>query len=179
MAGRHRYSVIISVVVILVIGLIGFLVWSSPRPGPVTPLSVAFIALTNNPARQWTPTRIEMCQGATGLCGMFFVRNASSNRVLWFKTVGVEQKTSAGWQTCVTSNTPWSGVEGSVWTPGYGCFYAVGWPPGLPTNATWRLRVAYGYDPSLMKMVLNQKIGKDIFHSGGQEAVVASTEVRQ
>ena len=174
MATRHKYTAIFSMFVLI---LLGFGLWSSSRHVPVAPsLSVAFVGVTNNPARQWRPTRIEVCQGATGLCAVFYVRNVTSNRFLWFKTVAVEQKMQTGWQSFLPSGASWSGVEGSVWSPGYGCLYAVGWPPGLPTNATWRLQVRGGREISGWRRLVNQKIGREIFHGGGQ---YAGTEVKQ
>jgi hypothetical protein len=177
MANWYKYIAIFSVFVLI---LFGFVIRSNLRRVSVAPsLSVAFVGVTNNPARQWTPTRIEVCQGATGLCALFLVRNVASNHSIWFKTASIEQKTSTGWQTFLPSGTSWSGVEGSVWSPGYGCLYAVGWPPGVPTNATWRLQVGTGPGPSGLQLLVNQRIRREIFHSGGQDAIVPSTEVKQ
>jgi len=177
MANRHKYTAAVFAFVLLLLALI---LWSGSRPVPVaTILSVGFVGLTNGPARQMKPTRIEVCQGATGLCAMFSVRDVSSNHWIWFKTASIEQKTSAGWQRFLPNGTSWSGVEGGYWSPGYGCLFAVGWPPGLPTNTTWRLRVSYGREPSRLGMVVNQKLGREIFHSGPEEAVISSEEVSQ
>jgi hypothetical protein len=156
--------------------LLALVLWGSSRP-LLPKLSVAFVGMTNGPAHQMTPTRIEVCQGATGLCAIFSVRAVSSNRSIWFKTASIEQKTPTGWQTFLTDGTSWSGIEGGRWSPGYGCLYAVGWPPGLPTSATWRLRVSYGPEPSMWAVVVNRKIGLKIF--GREEAVVSSGEVSQ
>jgi|SRR5581483_5032841 len=173
MANRHQFTV--SAFVLLLLAL---LLWASSRPVPAaTSLSVGFVGMTNGPARQMKPTRIEVCQGATGLCAMFLVRDVSSNRWIWFKTASIEHKTPTGWQTFLPKGTSWSGINGGYWSPGYGCIFAVGWPPGLPTNATWRLRVSYGPEPSTLGMVLNRKLGREIFHSGPEEAVISSEEV--
>jgi hypothetical protein len=123
------------------------------------------------------PTRVEVCLGATGLCALFGVTNIAPKEFIWFKASVVEQRTETGWQPFVP-NGAWSGVEGSVWQPGYGCLYAVGWPPGLSTNATWRLRVAYGREPSLLGTLINQKLGWEIFKRGRQESTVISSEVK-
>jgi hypothetical protein len=147
--------------------------------GPAKKLSVVFVGMTNNPARQMTPTRIELSQGATGLCAMFWVSNAPANHFIWFKTDSVEQKTETGWQRFVPSGGDWSGVEGSRWQPGYGCFFAVGWPSGLATNATWRLQVRYGRDPSTLGIIVNEKTGREIFRSGKAESSIPSSEVIQ
>jgi len=177
MANRHKFTVTVFALVLLLLALV---LWGSSRPAPAaTSLAVGFAGMTNGPARQMTPTRIEVCQGATGLCAMFSVRDVSSNRWIWFKTASIEQKTPTGWQTFSPNGTSWSGVNGGYWSPGYGCLFAVGWPPGLPTNAKWRLRVSYGREPSRLGMVLNQKLGREIFHSGREEAVISSEEVNQ
>jgi hypothetical protein len=155
-------------------------VWANLRPGPPSAkLSVVFIGMTNNPARQMTPTRIELCQGATGPCAMFLVKNITSHEYIWFQTASVEQKASAGWQRFVLTNSSWSGVGGSLWQPGYGCLFGVGWPPGLPTNAVWRLRLTCGRDPSELGIIINQKLGRTVFHSGKEEAGVLSSEVKE
>lgn len=177
MANRHKYAVTISAFALL---LLAFVLWGRSRPMPaVTSLSVGFVGLTNGPARQMKPNRIIVCEGATGLCAMFLVRDVSSNRWIWFKTASIEQKTPTGWQTFLPNGTPWSGVEGGLWSPGYGCLYAVGWPPDLPTNATWRLRVSFGREPSTLRRRVNRMSGLAIFRSGREESVIASEEVSQ
>jgi hypothetical protein len=75
-----------------------------------------------------------------------------------------------------------SGVEGSLWMPGYSCLMAVGWPPGLSTNAFWRLRVGYGRDPSDLETLINQRVaqpllGRELFRSSKEENSVSSSEV--
>lgn len=123
-----------------------------------------------------TPTRIELCQGAAGLCAMFWVGNFPSNQFTRFNTVSVEQKTETGWQTFSPSGNAWSGVAGNLWRSGYDCFYAVGWPPGLPTNAVWRLQVRYGKEPSGLGVRLKQILGWDIY-SLSTGRVIPSAEV--
>ena len=177
MANRQKYAVTVSAFALLLLALV---LWGGSRPVTVaTSLSVGFVGMTNGPARQMTPTRIEVCQGAIGLCAMFSVRDVSSNRWIWFKTASIEQKTPTGWRTFLPNGTSWSGVEGGYWSPGYGCLYAVGWPPGLPTNQTWRLKVGSGPELSGLRLLVNQRIGRTIFHSGGQDATISSAEVKQ
>lgn len=61
-----RKSRLYSVIFIACALLLAFVYWKSSRSVPTGPtLSVAFIGLTNNPVRSWTPTRIEVPQGAT------------------------------------------------------------------------------------------------------------------
>lgn len=177
MANWQKNAVTASASALLLLALV---LWGSSRPVPAaTSLSIGFVGMTNGPARQMKPTRIVVCEGATGLCAMFSVRVVSSNRWIWFKTASIEQKTPTGWQTFLPNGTPWSGVEGGLWSPGSGCLYAVGWPPGLPTNATWRLRVSYGREPSTLGRRVNRKIGLAIFRSGREEAVISTEEVSQ
>jgi hypothetical protein len=171
---RQIFTILAGLILILVA-----LLFSAHGSAPPTKLSVVFVGMTNNPARQMTPKRIELCQGATGLCAMFLVSNAAPKQSFWFKTDSIEQKTPTGWQPFVPSAGGWSGVEGSRWTPGYGCLYAVGWPPGLPTNATWRLQIGYGRDPSILQLVVNKKLGWELFRSGKKQSIIPSSEVIQ
>ena len=175
---RLQQSVGILAGLVLILMALSF--WGGAHASaPPKQLSVVFVGMTNSPVPQMRPTRIEVCQGATGLCAMFWVSNSCATESIWFETDSVEQKTETGWQHVVPSGLSWSGVEGSVWFPGYGCLYAVGWPPGLPTNATWRLQVCSGREPSGLRQLVNEKIGRRIFRSGGGNAIVLSTEVRQ
>ena len=167
--------------------LVAYLFWMGGQAGPTSPkLSVVFVGMTNNPIRTMTPTRLAVCQGATGRCAMFMVSNISSNRYIWFNTASVEQKTETGWQQFIPSSGSWFGLEGGEWSPGYGCLVAVGWPPGLATNASWRLQVRYGREPSSLGIKLNKMIGRQLFppglipfHRGEPEADVKSSEVKE
>lgn len=142
-------------------------------------VSVLFVGMTNNPIRTMGPPRVELCGGATGCCALFLVTNTTSNQCLWFKTGLVEQKTAGGWKRFVPGTTAWSGIDCGLWTPGYGCFLAVGWPPGLPTNACWRLRMGYGLEPSKRARLVNNYLGWELFHSGKEENAFYSSEVSQ
>lgn len=166
--------------VALVLLIVAYFLWSGVHAGlPTTKLSVVFVGMTNNPTRQMTPTRVEVTQGSTGLCALFWVTNIAAKEFIWFKTASVEQKTEAGWKPFVPSGGSWSGVEGSLWGPRYGCLIAVGWPPGLATNSTWRLQVRYGRDSSTVGIIVNQKTGQEIFTSGKEESTIPSSEVNQ
>ncbi len=124
--------------------------WSWSRLGRnVQPqkLAVLFTGITNSVTRTMGPPRIEVCGGSSGACALFLVTNLTSGQYLWFKTAWVERKAKTGWERFTPTNQAWSGPEGSLWAPGYGCFFAVGWPAGLPTNACWRLQVSYGKEP--------------------------------
>jgi hypothetical protein len=167
-----RKRVIILVGVLCVIAGVLFSLLSFSRPRSV---SVNFVCLTNNPVRAFTSPagRFEVAMGATNLCAVFWFTNASAASV-WFKTDCAERKVDGKWVECARPGGQWNGLEGGMWTKGSGCLYAVGWPPGGPTNATWRLRVRCGNDLSVFKIVVNQKLGAifspsksfDIFPSG-------------
>jgi len=184
MAYPRRYIIIFAAFVLLVVV---YLFLRSLHTGPASPkLSVVFIGMTNNPKRTMTPIRVAICGGATGLCAMLMVSNTSTDQNLWFKTTSVEQQTETGWQPFIPSNSSWFGVEGGDWSPRYGCLVAVGWPPGLATNASWRLQVRYGREQSSLGIILNQKIGRKLFppglipfHRGKEESTVQSSEVKQ
>ena len=139
--------------------------------------SMQIIWITNSTAGQTLPIPVSG-EGATGRCALFWVTNITAHHI-WFQTTSVEQKTETGWQAFIPSHRSWSGVGGSQWLPRSGRVQAVGWPPGLPTNASWRLRVRYGRDPSLLGMMINQKAGRVIFHSGTARTLIASSEVKQ
>jgi hypothetical protein len=175
---RPRQSIAVLAAIVLLLAV--YLLRTGASAGrPTAMLSVVFVGMTNNPTRQMTPTRIEVAQGATGDCALFWVTNVAAKQFIWFKTASIEQKTDAGWKPFVPSGGSWSGVEGSLWSPGYGCLMAVGWPPGLATNATWRLQVRYGRDPSTIGIIINQKAGREFFSSGKEEATVPSSAVSQ
>ncbi len=116
------------------------------------------------------------------MCALFLVTNTTRIEFLWFKTACAEEKSGGEWKQIVPGANAWSGVEGYLWMPASGCYMAVGWPPGLSTNASWRLRVRYGRDPSGLGILINQKfaqpvLGRELFHSGKQEGIVSSSEV--
>ena len=171
---RNMIVVIAGAVVLLVVALM-------LRPGqrPSAPgMAVVFVGMTNNAQEQMTPTRVAVFQGVVGLEVLFFVQNVTSNRYLWFKQTAIEQKTASGWQLFST-NVPFGpSLEGLRWTPGYGCLYAAGWPAGLPTNTIWRMRVIYGHDPDKFGVMMNQRLGFQLFDNSGLEGEVLSTEVR-
>jgi hypothetical protein len=174
----HTMKQFIAISVAIIAGLTMLVVVCSCGSGARTVApSVVFVGMTNNPTRQMTPTRIEVCQGATGMCALFWVTNFTANEWVWFKTVSVEQKTASGWQRFSPSSSLWMGIEGSLWGPGYGCLVAVGWPPGLSTNAVWRLELSYGRDTSSSATDINQNTDRSIFKSGSQESTFTSSEV--
>ncbi|WP_150107626.1 hypothetical protein [Pedosphaera parvula] len=123
-------------------------------------LSVVFVGFTNNPTGTFRPIRVIIPPtGATGLCALFRVGNVGSNRFIAFETIAGEQKTERGWEPFQVS-----GVGGSVWTPGYSCLYAVPWPTGVPTNATWRLQLRWNREASRWGKAINLKLRRELFH---------------
>jgi hypothetical protein len=162
---KRLFRIIAAAFAILV--LFAFILFwtSNPASSAASKPTVLFLGFTNNPVRQMIPFRVEVCEGATGLCALFWVTNTSPN-VISFKSDSAEIKTDKGWQPFLPAGSPWRGVEGSLWQQNYGCFYAVGWPPGLLTNAVWRLQVRHARDPSLLGILINQKLGRTIFRPG-------------
>ena len=121
-------------------------------------VSVQFVGLTNNPVGRPppSPSRLAVCRGATNLCALFWFTNKEVSCVS-FDTECAEQKVAGKWIPFAKPSANWSGVEGGLWTKGSGCLYAVGWPPGLATNAVWRLRVRYRNDlPSPQRSVFDR-----------------------
>ncbi len=176
---RRRIRLVGAACVVLVLFTLVLLYWtidpaaaaSASRP------TISFVGMTNNPVRQMLPFRVETCEGATGLCALFWVTNTAP-RMTSFKTASVEIKTNRGWEPFVPAGAPWRGVEGSLWHQNYGCFYAVGWPPGLPTNAVWRLQVRHAAEPPLLGIIINQKLGRDLFRPGKEFTTTTSEIVR-
>jgi len=176
MAPNRRY--IVAVAVLLLFGFT-FVLWMLNRNGKqMSPLSVTFAGWTNNPAWTPPPNRLELGRGATGQCALFWVTNTGkpSQRV-WFDTMKVEQRVDGQWRAFPPTNTRWSGVEGSIWPGGYGCHYAVALPPGLETNATWRLQVRCGRDRSSLKLVINSWLGRESFRRSKEYVSFPSSEV--
>jgi hypothetical protein len=161
-------------VLALVIGWIRSQAHSTPGPPPV---SVVFTELMNDPVARMAPARVAVGAGATGLCAMFWVTNTSTDKYCWIRTAGVETQGPGGWQERRQIDVSWYGVMVSMWRPGYGCLVAVGWPPGIPTNECWRLKLIYGEDPSLGKSAINQKLGWVLFHPSDELGRFASSEV--
>ncbi len=173
----RRWLVVVAAVLLV---LLTCLWWGRTPGGPsTTKLAVVFVGLTNNPTAAVTPARVELCRGATGLCAVFLVTNITKSKRIWFETSGVERRTDSGWQPLAPDPSSWSGVAGSVWTPEYGCLYAVGWPPGVSTNASWRLQMRYGLEPPDVGLAINQVLGRNVVPRGKVVQAVPSSEVKQ
>ena len=147
---------------------------------PTTKLSVEFVGMTNNPTSQRKPILLAVNTGATGLCALFSVTNNSTTQAIWFDTVSIEQRTAAGWKPFVPSGS-WTEVVALQWLPRHGCLLAVAWPPGLATNATWRLQMSYGQDTSTSGPLEEGNLNIREFYPCEKisEGIIPSSEVHQ
>ena len=162
-------------------------IWTHRGPSDgLAPLSVTHLGLRMDPLTHVTGFTING-RGATGLCAMFAVTNVSKDSAIWFETVAIQQKTDNGWQRTPTDpyrtppnpNKPaWSGIDADgLWSPGYGCLFAVGWPPNLPTNAVWRIEIKCGRGPSKLAQFLSDKFDLDFLTKRSPEQIILTPEV--
>ena len=113
---------------------------------------------------------------------MFWVTNSGprNETTLWFDTARIEQKIDGQWRAFSDSSafdSAWRGVEGTAWFGDYGCFFVVGRPPGLQTNVGWRLQLRSGQDRSVRQLVLQEKLGREVFKRNEEYNVILSSEV--
>jgi hypothetical protein len=176
MARSRRHILVFAILLVFVLAP---MLWMLGRNGnQLSPLSVTFAGWTNNPAWTPPPNRLELGRGATGRCALFWVTNTGNPRErVWFDAMKVEQKVDGQWRAFVPANPGWSGVEGSIWMGGYGCHYAVALPPGLQSNAIWRLQVRCGRDRSSLKLVINSWLGREFFRRSEGHVSLPSSEV--
>jgi len=125
-------------------------------------LAVTFLGTTNNPVRSMRPVRLEVVQGANGLCAVFEVKSLAKNCYIQFEQEAVERRVEGGW-VMSSRSAQHLGIGGDVWTPGYSCFYALPWPAELPTNATWRAVVSVQRELGGWRLWLNRRLGREIF----------------
>jgi hypothetical protein len=156
--------------------------WSrAHRSHEITSLSITSLGLRMDPSTHVTGFTIAG-RGATGVCAMFAVTNIGKDAI-WFDTSTVELKTAVGWQRTTPNLTAWSGIESdgmnSLWPPGKGCLYAVGWPPDISTNAVWRLRIQYGKAPSRFAQALSDKFDLDFFTRRKAEQIISTAEIQR
>jgi hypothetical protein len=136
---------------------------------------VEFVGLTNSPVRSMQPVRLEVVRGGSGVHAVFRVGNMSSNYFIRFWSITVEKNENGKW-TDAGQAFGINGLNGSRWSPGYSCLYAYPWPPGLPTNSTWRLQLVAGRERSGWSKYVNDKWRRDIFPPYAKH-IVASTAV--
>ena len=165
------------------------------RAAKLTRLGVVLLAVERDPTHH-PPERSTVLNGITGLCAIFAVTNSSEEASLWFDTCAVEQKTEGGWRRTEVApyelrvirkpgvgGTPWNGIASDdvnhVYPPGTCWNYVVAWPPGVPTNATWRLELRYWRRASPRAMKLDDRFGVELFARRGRGQTILTPEVRQ
>src|SRR6185369_16318663 len=67
----RRYKVFFVALILLLLAYAWWLARSSAVSK--SDLSVVFVGITNNPQHTMKPVRVEVCQGATGVCALFRV----------------------------------------------------------------------------------------------------------
>ena len=160
MSAQRKFRLLACGLGFLVIVFLFLKIFQAPRQG--SPLSLLFVGLTNNPVSQFRPYRIAVAGNPSGLCALFQLKNTGFLRAIGFETSGLEVLTEDGWEQFSPTGA-WQGIVGDTWFPGSGCLFAVGWPPGLSTNASWRLVVRSRLELTIPGEVINQWSGKRIF----------------
>jgi len=195
---RSRKGIVAFLAVALLLAVFSLLpVLRNNRPAPCG-LSVVFVGMTNDPVGQMSPIRIAVPVNATGLCALLMVTNTGTNGSFRFCTASVERATKQGWEQYDLTNawlhellpigqrlavaesraggTAWRGIDGWEWSPRYGCLFAVAWPPGLPTNSAWRMRLRCAREPAGLRGLINRELAREVFPPG-RECAVYSSEV--
>jgi hypothetical protein len=184
MKGRLRYR---SIVLGITIAALLLCLTMAPRrvaPSKGIGLQVTFLGLTNNPVAQFKPFRLCVSGSPSGTCALFRLKNAGGLRCIGFETSGVEQLTTEGWRP-FSPTGPWQGMKGAVWPPGSSALFAIGWPPGLSSNTTWRLALRWREELTIPAEVINQWSNRKIFHYdedmnfSGYSSPVAATAPNQ
>ena len=151
------------------------------------------VAVENDPTR-FRPNGPTVLNGSPGLCAIFAVTNLSQDVSIWFDTCAIEQKVGGEWrripvppyQARVSAQlrigaTPWFAIASDevnhVYPPGTCWNYVVAWPREVPTNATWRLEVRYGRQPSARARKLDDAIGFNLFARRGKAQSLSTPEV--
>ena len=162
------------VIALLLIPAAAFLVLivrlrSTPRP---IDLSVIFVGLTNYPQRTMTPPRLAVISDGHGLHALFAVTNRSTDHYLQFGIDRIEKQVGNAWvEHPAVQISPALGMR---WSPGYGCAYAIPWPPGVPTDAPWRLNLWVKREPGLHLGLVNQWLHREIFRPYGRHSSTSS-----
>jgi hypothetical protein len=165
------------------------------RRGSAPPrLAVGLVAVENNPGhpRARAPT---VLNGITGLCAIFALTNISKDASIWFDTSAVEQRVGSEWRRIpvppyesrerihLQGGKPWwaiaSNSTGTKFSPGTSCHFVVAWPPDLPTNASWRLELCCGPEPSANARKWDAMLGFRWFTRRTKGQTVYTPEVRQ
>jgi hypothetical protein len=139
-------------------------------------LALTFLGVTNNPARSFRPVRLEMIQGAKGLCAVFRVSNVTSNYVLNYQGAAIELQTNGQPQTVRSKSA--DDCAGGSWTPGYSSLFAMQWSQEVPTNGTWRVLVRVERQQRGFRRWVNDRLHRELFKlSTYATHTVHSTEV--
>ncbi|MCL5096611.1 MAG: hypothetical protein M1608_03565 [Candidatus Omnitrophica bacterium] len=130
-----------------------------------------------------------------GLCAIFAITNAGKRASVWFDTCAVEQRVGSGWRRFEVQpyNTrgypetgganPWHGIasdmSGADLAPGTYLNYAVEWPREVPTNASWRLELLCGIEPSTAARKWDANLGIRWFTRRRNGQTIYTAEVRR
>lgn len=160
-----------------------------------TKLGVELLAVVTDDPMHRRAERSTVLNGITGLSAIFAVTNGSQDASLYFDTCAVEQKIQGEWQRTEVppyesrvrqkrgvGAPPWSGIASDDvggYPPGTCWNYVVAWPPGVPTNATWRLQLRYWRCASPTAMKLDDELGIDLFPRRRSGQTILTPEVRQ
>jgi|KBSSwiStaDraftv2_1062776.scaffolds.fasta_scaffold210839_3 hypothetical protein len=163
-----KASLLVSVGLLVLVALVVYLATSRPRPPE---LSVAFLALTNDPGRSAYP-RMSVIGDGRGLHALFTVSNISRVHFVQFGVDGLEKQVGNRWSELVSDD--FKPALGTTWTPGFGSCYAIPWPQGLDTATPWRLRLWVKREPRGLFALVNQRVGRELFHPWGHQTTTSS-----
>jgi hypothetical protein len=142
---------------------------TKPRPND---LSVVFVGLTNDPQKTMTPPRLAVISNGHGLHAVFAITNRSTDHYLQFGIDRIEKQVGDAWVEHPAGQT--SVALGMRWLPGYGCAYAIPWPPGLPAETPWRVNMWVKREPGLHLGLVNQWLHREIFRPYGRHSSTSS-----
>jgi hypothetical protein len=94
---------------------------------------------------------------------VFEASNSSSLYPVRFHTAGIDVKVDTTWAEFHPTNE-WPGLN--IWNQKAGSqLLEIPWPPGLPYNSEWRLRLECAREPSAPKRWMNAMLGREAFHA--------------
>ena len=133
-------------------------------------LAVSFIGMTNNPNPAFP--RLTVASDGRGLHALFSITNTSTSCWLQFGIRRIEKRTGDDWEEHPSAQR--SPALGYLWTPGYGCLYAIPWPSGLETNIPWRLHLWVKLEPPELMQWANQRFHREYFPAYGYHTTTSS-----
>ncbi len=134
-------------------------------------LSVEFRGLTNDPGAS-VFRRLSVVGDGRGLYALFAVTNISQKGYVQFGISGVERQSNDTWTA--HESEVFKPALGFTWSPGFGAFYAIPWPPGLTTDRPWRLRLWVMREPKPILRLVNQRLGRELFRPYWRHTVTSS-----